>query len=138
MLGVTAGTFVAPFLAVGMTARYSRIETKDRFVDRVSGDEIGLTDGHGRVWTVAPFVMLTAPAGPVQLTLTGIFVPSRGHIEYDQGTLVPPPDDKPAVASRVIEAAARTEERRVGKECVSTGRSRRSPCTQQQQKKKIK
>src|SRR3546814_18040592 len=127
MLGVTAGTFVAPFLAVGMTARYSRIETKDRFVDRVSGDEIGLTDGHGRVWTVAPFVMLTAPAGPVQLTLTGIFVHSRGHIEYDQGTLVPPPDDKPAVDSRVIEAAAshpvpdRSEERRGGKEGVSTG-----------------
>src|SRR3546814_16258253 len=92
MLGVTAGTFVAPFLAVGMTARYSRIDPKDRFVDRVSGDEIGLTDGHGRVWTVAPFVLATAPAGTVQLTLTGLFVHLRGHIESVHGKVVPTPE----------------------------------------------
>src|SRR3546814_15871888 len=43
----------------------------------------------------------------------------------------PPPTHtgttSPAVQRRVKETQARTEERRVGKECVSTCRSRRSP-----------
>src|SRR3546814_5828474 len=48
-------------------------------------------------------------------------------LSYQDATLTNEPDTLVRPASTVLEAASRSEERRVGKECVSTCRSRWSP-----------
>lgn len=77
-IGGSGGIFLFPFLAIGAQARYGTGEEEDVLTNRAFG-EMTRTSRDDEEWRVAPFGLLTAPVGPVQLSLLGGYV----HIERE-------------------------------------------------------
>lgn len=77
-IGGSGGVFLLPFLAVGAEARYGTGEAEDTLTNRSFG-EVVRSERDDEEWRVAPFALLTAPVGPVQLSLLGGYV----HIERE-------------------------------------------------------
>ncbi len=77
-IGGSGGVFLFPFLAIGAQARYGTGEEEDTLTNRSFG-EVTRTSREDEEWRVAPFGLLTAPVGPVQLSLLGGYV----HIERE-------------------------------------------------------
>src|SRR3546814_12143796 len=68
---------------------------------------------------------MVGPVGLVEVDIVGL---EPGQAVFNRGADLVAIERRHAVAARRLEpAVARSEERRVGKECVSTGRSRWSP-----------
>lgn len=107
--GGTVGAFLAPFFAVGVSGQYRDTEGREVFVNPATGGGILLTRTDGYFWRVAPFALMTAPVGPVRLSLTGVYVRARGNVSQNDGTLVKRDNDRPAVTSRVLEGEASYE-----------------------------
>lgn len=77
-IGGSGGIFLFPFFAIGAQARYGTGEEDDALTNRAFG-EVTRTSRDDEEWRAAPFGLLTAPIGPVQLSLLGGYV----HIERE-------------------------------------------------------
>ena len=100
-LGVTGGIFLLPFLAAGLYVQHRWGDGEDIFTNRAIGSSVtvGRDD---RLRRLAPFVMLTAPYGPVRGTLIGAYVDLRSDTDY---TNAPITNDSGHVRASVLDAA---------------------------------
>jgi hypothetical protein len=101
-VGATGGAFVLPFLALGASFQYRWGSGEDSFLNR-GGGFLTQIERDDRTTRVAPFFLLTAPAGPVQLSLTGAYVFLRTHTDY---TGAPIDSDNGRVNARVLSLGA--------------------------------
>jgi hypothetical protein len=90
-IGGSGGIFIFRFLAVGVQARYGTGEEEDVLTNRFFGEQVK-TERDDEEWRVAPFGLLTAPIGPVQLSLLGGYVHIERESDYSDPTL-PDNDD---------------------------------------------
>lgn len=99
-LGVTGGIFLLPFLAAGLSFQYRWGDGQDVFTTRAIGTSvtIGRDD---RLRRLAPFVMLTAPFGPVRGTLIGAYVDLRTDTDYTNASIA---NDSGRVRASVLDA----------------------------------
>lgn len=100
-LGVTGGIYLLRFLAAGLSFQYRWGDGEDVFTNRAIGSAVtvGRDD---RLHRLAPFVMLTAPFGPVRGTLIGAYVDLRTDTDY---TNAPITSDSGRVRAGVLDAA---------------------------------
>jgi hypothetical protein len=102
-IGGSGGIFLFRFLAVGAQARYGSGEEEDTLTNRSFGDVVE-SERDDEEWRVAPFALLTAPLGPVRLSLLGGYVHIERESDYSDPTL--PDDDKAAMDLWVINGGA--------------------------------
>lgn len=101
--GASGGIFLFRFLAVGVQGRYGTGEEKDKQVNRAIGD-VTRTSRSDEDWRIAPFALLTAPVGPVQLSLLGGYVHVGRQSNYADPTL--PDHDKASMDLWVVNFGA--------------------------------
>ncbi len=102
-IGGSAGIFVFPFFAVGAQARYGAGEEENVLTNRAIGD-VTRTTRDDEEWRVAPFGLLTAPVGPVQLSLLGGYVHIESETDYSDPTL--PDGDEASMDLWVVDFGA--------------------------------
>ncbi len=101
-VGASGGVFVLPFLALGASFQYRFGSGEDSFANRVDGF-LTQIERDDRTTRVAPFLLLTAPVGPVQLSLTGAYVFLRTHTDYTGAAI---DSDNGRVNARVLSFGA--------------------------------
>lgn len=101
LVGATGGLMILPFLAAGLSFQYRWGDGDDVFTTRAIGSatKIGRDD---RLRRLAPFVVLTAPLGPVRGTLTGAYVDLRTDTDYTNASIT---HDSGRVRASVLDAA---------------------------------
>lgn len=85
-VGITGGAFLLPYLAVGLSLEYSDEDGADEFTNRFFPVTTPV-DHKTRSWYAAPFAMLTAPVGPVDLSLLASYLRQRSSAEYSVPSL---------------------------------------------------
>jgi hypothetical protein len=100
-LGVTGGVFLLPFLAAGLYFQYRTGDGEDIFTNRAIGSAvvIGRDDTLRRT---APFLLLTAPVGPVQATLLGAYVDVSTETDYSNAPIA---SDSGRVKASLLDAS---------------------------------
>jgi hypothetical protein len=100
-LGITGGVFLLPFLAAGLYYQYRFGDGEDVFTNRAIGSDtvIGRDD---RLRRTAPFLLLTAPAGPVQATLLGAYVDIATDTDYSNAPIA---SDSGRVKATLVDAS---------------------------------
>lgn len=91
-IGASGGVFLLPFLAVGAQVRYGTGEEEDVLTNRFFG-AVTESAREDEEWRAAPFALLTAPVGPVQLSLLGGYAYVERKSDYSDPTL---PDNERA------------------------------------------
>jgi hypothetical protein len=102
-IGASGGVFVLPFLALGAEARYGGGEEEDVLTNRFFG-EVTETDRDDKEWRASPFALLTAPFGPVQLSLLGAYSHVERESDYSDPTL--PDNDRASMDLWMVNGGA--------------------------------
>ncbi len=85
-IGATGGVFLLPFLAAGLSVQYRSGDGTDEFINRTVGTSV-IVDRDDTLRRIAPFLLVTAPVGPVNATLLGAYVDIRTDSDYSNAPI---------------------------------------------------
>lgn len=100
-IGATGGVFMLPFLAAGVSVQYRSGDGTDEFITRGVGTSV-VVDRDDNLRRVAPFLLLTAPVGPVNATVIGAYVDIRTDSDYSNAPIA---SDSGRVKATLLDAS---------------------------------